>query len=128
VGLQPFQFCERIGRILFGFLFLRLKLKRSVSAIEVCAEKTIKPIRSTDAMIALLLIVAFILSGLLSDLNLVPASCASPFFPMTRPPAQGVEKRSAELGACILDACAENPNVRSIKKRGIPPACSWVEG
>ena len=70
-------------------------------------EKTIKPTSSEDAIITLLLIKDFI--GRVScpiELKF-PALCASPFFPMTRPPAQGVENlRQPELGACILDACA----------------------
>src|SRR4029077_1694533 len=47
-----------------------------------------------------------------------PALCASPFFPMTRPPAQGVQNlRQPELGACILDACAlKNSSERPTKK------------
>jgi hypothetical protein len=71
------------------------------------AEKTIKPARSEDAIIALLPKNDFISRVSCPMLIEFSALCASPFFPMTRPPAQGVENlRQPELGACILDACA----------------------
>ena len=41
-----------------------------------------------------------------SPVRYFSALCASPFFPMTQPPALGVVQRQPELGACILDACA----------------------
>jgi hypothetical protein len=55
------------------------------------AEKIIKPVNNEDAIIAPLLITAFIRSGLLSDVLIYSQRSARVRFPMTRPPAQGVE-------------------------------------
>ena len=77
------------------------------SAEDERAEKIKKEVKSAVQRIApLLKIDVTFNSGLLSEVYFyLSASCASPFFPMTRPLALEVcYKSQPRLGACILDA------------------------
>ena len=90
------------------------------SAEEVRAEKIKEQLRSAVPIAALPLKIELTFnSGLLSDVFDYPsASCASPFFPMTRPLALGVLPTSAEVGGLLsLMRCAERTELSKAKIR-----------
>src|SRR5688572_24321519 len=97
--------------------------------MEVSAEKAARPRKRTDAIIAPLPKIAFMLSGLLSDVdNKSSARCASLFFPKTRPPAQGVGNYvSRSWGLASLMHVLEKPQLAFKKKEQAKnPACSTL--
>ena len=92
--------------------------------MDVSAEKPTKPKRSADAIIALLSTIAFIRSGLLSEVLIPSALRESVLSYDSTSGSRSWEQGQPELGACILDACAEKPNARLKRKQAVGPRLS----